>query len=103
MQQYNGLGGWGKVQLKYRLCRCMIKINGIMKIEERTSTSILFTLRSLPGFLTLLLTLPLSGSDIPWVGLFLLSYSAQTSASPKLPDTSDALPIQELRRMYIYY
>ena len=46
MRQYDG-GGWGKARLNCRLCRCrcmrrcISKINGLMKIEERARTSIL--------------------------------------------------------------
>ena len=40
MRQCNGVSGWGKVQLKYKLCRCRCEINDLRR--EETGTSILF-------------------------------------------------------------
>lgn len=63
-----------KVQAVYERVqsRCMSKINGLVKIRGKAGTSILFILHDSPGLLTPLLSLPLSGSNTPSVGPFLL-------------------------------
>lgn len=48
MRQCAEVGGWGKVQLKYRLCWCRCKIDDLMREERGISLS--FIIDRLPGF-----------------------------------------------------
>ena len=38
MWQCDGVGGWGKSAVKYRVCRCRCKTNDLMKKEKETGS-----------------------------------------------------------------
>ena len=97
--QWSGWVGAAKVQLyRYRCGICGCKINDLIK--EETGTSILIYPQT-----------PLGCPDpFALLDLFLLPYSAQSSAYPKLPwcfpilpVASDPLLLPKLRRMHIRY
>lgn len=87
MRECGGVGWWGKVRLEYRLCRCrcrcrcMSKISGLMKIEGKIGTSILFIHHGPHPFAILT---PLPAPTLPRAIFSSFLALGQTSASPKL-------------------